>query len=62
MGICLYSTDTDPGLVSVIGRSGSYEFKIVSQIPVGNAPCGEVKFTKNGPGYVSNLGYKLCYE
>lgn len=56
MSIEIYSTDTDSGVVSVVGKSDDGKHMPVCQIPVGNAPRGAVKFTKDGRGYVSNCG------
>jgi len=51
----IYSTDTDAGTISVIEDKGG-KHDVLCQIPVGNAPRGAVKFTKDGRGYVSNCG------
>jgi YVTN family beta-propeller protein len=54
-GIEIYSTDTDSGVISVIHASNGRHERI-TQVPVGNAPRGSVKFTKDGRGFVSNCG------
>ncbi|HEX6748490.1 MAG TPA: beta-propeller fold lactonase family protein [Longimicrobium sp.] len=55
MPVEVYSTDTDSGVISVVTPvNGSFES--VAQIPIGNAPRGAVKFTKDGRGFVSNCG------
>jgi YVTN family beta-propeller protein len=48
------STDTDSGVVTVVERVGQNSYVLRGKIPVGNAPRGSVKFTKDGRGYVSN--------
>jgi YVTN family beta-propeller protein len=50
------STDTDSGTISVIERTDQGSYVLRSQIPIGNAPRGAVKFTRDGRGYVSNCG------
>jgi YVTN family beta-propeller protein len=56
MAIEIYSTDTDSGSISVVNRADDGNYAPTRQIPVGNAPRGAVKFTKDGRGYVSNCG------
>lgn len=55
MPIEVYSTDTDSGVISVVSRTNG-SFHSVAQIPIGNAPRGAVKFTRDGRGFVSNCG------
>lgn len=50
------STDTDSGTISVVERTDRGDYVLRSQIPIGNAPRGAVKFTGDGRGYVSNCG------
>ena len=56
MAVRIFSTDTDAGSLSVIDRSDNNEFTQLCEIPIGNAPRGSVKFTKDVRGYVSNCG------
>lgn len=51
----IYTTDTDSGVISVVKRNGKTH-SLISQIDVGNAPRGAVKFTNDGRGFVSNCG------
>jgi hypothetical protein len=51
----IYSTDTDSGLVSVVGATNGVHHRI-EQVSVGNAPRGAVKFTSDGRGFVCNCG------
>ena len=61
MPIEVYSTDTDSGVISVVTRkNGTHE--LVAQIPIGNAPRGAVKFTRDGRGFVSNTGGNTVSE
>ncbi|WP_030275866.1 YncE family protein [Streptomyces sp. NRRL B-24484] len=53
MAIEIYSTDTDSGQISVVRKEGD-GYTHVTSIPVGNAPRGSVKFTRDGRGFVSN--------
>lgn len=50
----IFSTDTDSGTISVVHMDGPDTLTLVAKIPVGNAPRGGVKFTKDGRGFVSN--------
>lgn len=52
----IYSTDTDAGTISVVERDQGGGHRCVQQIPVGNAPRGSVRITRDGRGYVSNCG------
>jgi YVTN family beta-propeller protein len=61
MAIELYSTDTDSGQISVIRKEGG-GYRTVTAIPVGNAPRGGVKFTKDGRGFVSNTSTNTVSE
>ncbi|TXS34289.1 YncE family protein [Streptomyces sp. gb1(2016)] len=60
--IQLFSTDTDDGVVSVVAKTGPGEHRTVTQIPVGNAPRGGVKFTKDGRGFVCNTSQNTLSE
>ncbi len=61
MAIEIYSTDTDSGQISVIRKeAGSY--KTVATVPIGNAPRGSVKFTRDGRGFVSNTSTNSVSE
>ena len=51
----IFSTDTDSGSVTV-AEPVADGYRVVAQIPVGNAPRGAVKFTSDGRGFVSNCG------
>jgi DNA-binding beta-propeller fold protein YncE len=62
MSIRIYSTDTDAGQISVIEKSSNGKYKNIAAIPIGNAPRGSVKFTKDGKGYVSNCGGNTISE
>ena len=55
-------TDTDDGVISVIGKSGKTEHTTLQQIPIGNAPRGSVKFTGAGRGFVSNTSQNTISE
>ena len=61
MAVEIYSTDTDSGQISVI-RKEADGYKLVKEIPVGNAPRGGVKFTKDGRGFVSNTSTNTVSE
>ncbi|WP_019071724.1 YncE family protein [Streptomyces hokutonensis] len=61
MAIELYSTDTDSGQISVI-RKEADGYTSVTAIPVGNAPRGSVKFTRDGRGFVSNTSTNSVSE
>jgi YVTN family beta-propeller protein len=58
----IFSTDTDDGTITVIGKTGSTEHTMLRRIPVGNAPRGAVKFTKEGRGFVSNTSQNTVSE
>jgi len=58
----IFSTDTDDGTISVIGKSGASEHNLLRRIPVGNAPRGAVKFTGDGRGFVSNTSQNTISE
>ncbi|MFJ6438581.1 YncE family protein [Streptomyces sp. NPDC091416] len=60
--IQLFSTDTDDGVVSVVAKTGPGEHRTVAQIPIGNAPRGGVKFTKDGRGFVCNTSQNTLSE
>lgn len=59
--IQIFSTDTDDGTISVIGKSGD-EHRLLQRIRVGNAPRGAVKFTAQGRGFVSNTSQNTISE
>ncbi|MGW2883429.1 YncE family protein [Streptomyces sp. NPDC001233] len=61
MTVEIYSTDTDSGQISVIRKEGS-AYRTVKEIPIGNAPRGGVKFTKDGRGFVSNTSANTVSE
>lgn len=61
MAIEIYSTDTDSGQISVIRKDGD-AYHNVTTIPVGNAPRGSVKFTRDGRGFVSNTSTNSVSE
>lgn len=61
MAIEIYSTDTDSGQITVVRREGA-EYRPVKEIPVGNAPRGGVKFTRDGRGFVSNTSTNTVSE
>jgi len=61
VAIELYSTDTDSGQISVV-RKDADGYKNVTTIPVGNAPRGSVKFTRDGRGFVSNTSTNSVSE
>lgn len=61
MAIELYSTDTDSGQISVV-RKDADGYTNVTAIPVGNAPRGSVKFTRDGRGFVSNTSTNSVSE
>jgi YVTN family beta-propeller protein len=61
VAIEIYSTDTDSGQISVI-RKDADGHKSVTAIPVGNAPRGGVKFTRDGRGFVSNTSTNSVSE
>jgi YVTN family beta-propeller protein len=58
----IFSTDTDDGVISVIGKTGKTEHTLLRQIRVGNAPRGSVKFTADGRGFVSNTSQNTISE
>lgn len=58
----IFSTDTDDGTISVIGKNGKNNHELLRTIPVGNAPRGAVKFTKAGRGFVSNTSQNTISE
>lgn len=58
----VFSTDTDDGTISVIGKDSAGHHEMLKQIPVGNAPRGSVKFTKDGRGFVSNTSQNTVSE
>jgi YVTN family beta-propeller protein len=58
----IFSTDTDDGVISVVGKSGKTEYAMLRQIRIGNAPRGSVKFTKAGRGFVSNTSQNTISE
>lgn len=60
--IRLFSTDTDDGVVSVVSKSDSGVHELETQIRVGNAPRGGVKFTKSGRGFVNNTSQNTLSE
>lgn len=62
MSVEIFSTDTDSGLVSVLRRESDGSHTPITQIRVGNAPRGGVKFTKDGWGYVSNTSGSTISE
>ena len=62
MSIEIYSTDTDSGQVTVVRKVNTSEYERVTEIPVGNAPRGAVKFTKGGRGFVSNTSANTVSE
>lgn len=57
----IFSTDTDDGTISVIGKQGA-EHRLLERIRVGNAPRGAVKFTTSGRGFVSNTSQNTVSE
>lgn len=61
MALEIYSTDTDSGQISVFRKSDD-GYRAVREIPVGNAPRGGVKFTKDGRGFVSNTSANTVAE
>lgn len=62
MPVEIYTTDTDSGQVSVVRQDQAGEYQVVTKIPVGNAPRGSVKFTKDGRGFVSNTSTNTISE
>lgn len=58
----IFSTDTDDGTISVIGKNGTSDHELLRTIQVGNAPRGAVKFTKAGRGFVSNTSQNTISE
>lgn len=60
--IRLFSTDTDDGVVSVVGKTDKRHHTPATRIKVGNAPRGGVKFTKSGRGFVSNTSQNTISE
>lgn len=58
----IFSTDTDDGTISVIGKNGTTEHTLLRTIPIGNAPRGAVKFTSTGRGFVSNTSQNTVSE
>ncbi|WP_250032675.1 cytochrome D1 domain-containing protein [Paractinoplanes maris] len=61
MPIEIFSTDTDSGQISVV-RKDADGYTNVTAIPVGNAPRGSVKFTRDGRGFVSNTSTNSVSE
>lgn len=61
MAIEIYSTDTDSGQISVI-RKEHGGHAVLQEVPVGNAPRGSVKFTRDGRGFVSNCSTNTVSE
>jgi YVTN family beta-propeller protein len=61
VAIEIYSTDTDSGQISVIRKDGGAH-TVLQQVPVGNAPRGSVKFTRDGRGFVSNCSTNTVSE
>lgn len=61
MAVEIYSTDTDSGQISVIRKEG-LGYLTVKEIPIGNAPRGGVKFTRDGRGFVSNTSANTVSE
>ncbi|MBF6169201.1 YncE family protein [Streptomyces gardneri] len=62
MRIEIFSTDTDDGTISVIGKSEVGDHELLRRIRVGNAPRGAVKFTTTGRGFVSNTSQNTVSE
>jgi len=60
--VAIFSTDTDDGTISVLGKSASGQHELLRTIRVGNAPRGAVKFTKAGRGFVSNTSQNTISE
>jgi YVTN family beta-propeller protein len=60
--INVFSTDTDDGVISVIGKKGKNDHALLRQIRIGNAPRGSVKFTAAGRGFVSNTSQNTISE
>lgn len=58
----IFSTDTDDGTISVIGKNGKGNHTLLRTIRVGNAPRGAVKFTTSGRGFVSNTSQSTISE
>lgn len=58
----IFSTDTDDGVISVVGKTGKTEYELLRQIRIGNAPRGSVKFTASGRGFVSNTSQNTISE
>jgi YVTN family beta-propeller protein len=58
----IFSTDTDDGTISVIGKTGKGNHALLRTIRVGNAPRGAVKFTASGRGFVSNTSQSTVSE
>jgi YVTN family beta-propeller protein len=58
----IFSTDTDDGVISVVGKNGKTEYTLLRQIRIGNAPRGSVKFTTAGRGFVSNTSQNTISE
>jgi YVTN family beta-propeller protein len=61
-GVEIFSTDTDDGVISVVGKNGRDDHKMLKQIRIGNAPRGSVKFTSGGRGFVSNTSQNTISE
>jgi YVTN family beta-propeller protein len=61
VAIEIYSTDTDSGQLTVV-RKESDGYSRVTSIPIGNAPRGSVKFTRDGRGFVSNTSTNSVSE
>lgn len=58
----IYSTNTDSGTITVLENKGDGKVKKFTEIRVGNAPRGSVRFTKTGLGYVSNTSTNTVSE
>jgi YVTN family beta-propeller protein len=61
MAVEIYSTDTDSGQITVT-RKENGAHTVLTEIPVGNAPRGSVKFTRDGRGFVSNCSTNTVSE
>lgn len=62
MTVEIFSTDTDSGLISVVQKDDSGKHVLLTQIRVGNAPRGGVKFTRDGHGFVNNTSGNTISE
>jgi YVTN family beta-propeller protein len=61
LAIEIYSTDTDSGQLTVLRKEDASHVKL-TEIPIGNAPRGGVKFTADGRGFVSNTSTNTVSE